>query len=291
MPEFKPFPVNKLFEISTIYTIYFFSLQDDFLEEEEHHNFWELIYAHTGKIYIKADDETIYLQEGDIFIHKPNQRHALFGDNKNSSRIFIASFECQSPDMLYFVNKLLKATDANRALIQSIISVAKSTFEFVENTSGIHNPILLENSFPGNLQILSSKIEQLLLNIYSQNRTKNIRPYLSKDSFNDPIIVFVIDFLDSHIFEDFTTKDIAKALNFSVSHITSYFKTRTHYSIIEYFNILKIEKARTLLKDASMNIAQISRELNFCDQHYFSTVFKKYMKMTPREYRRIVSAQ
>lgn len=289
MTNYVPFPVQKYFEISNIYSVYYFSIQHDFFEEEEHHNFWELIYADAGRIFITADDETIYLQEGDIFIHKPNQKHALRGDNQNSSRIFIVSFECQSPDMLYFVNKLLKATDTDRAFIRSILTVAKSTFEWVENKPLIHTLTKLENAFPGNFQILSNTIELLLLNIYSQTQSKNIRPYLSKDLFDDPVIVSVIDYLENHIFEDFTTNDIAKTLNFSVSRITSYFKTRTHYSIIEYFNILKIEKAKILLKDTNKNIAQISRELNFCDQHYFSTVFKKYMKITPREYKKIVS--
>lgn len=288
MIEYVPFPVVKYFDIENIYTVYYFSIKNDFVEEEEHHDFWELIYADSGKIYLSADDETIYLREGDIFIHKPNQSHSLRGDNQNSPRIFIASFECHSPEMLFFVNKLFRADETDKKLIHSIIASAKSTFEWVENKPDFHPIVKIENAFPGNMQILSNTLELLLLNIYAEKQSKIIRPFLSKELYDDSVIVSVIDFLDSNIFNEFTVSDIAKKLNFSVSHLSSYFKTKTHYSITEYFNLLKLEKAKILLKEANKNIAEVSRELNYCDQHYFSTVFKKYMKMTPREYRKTV---
>ncbi len=283
-----PFAVKKYFEIENIYSVYYFNINQDFIEEPEHHDFWELIYADSGKIYVCADDETIYLREGDVFIHKPNQKHSLRGDNQNSSRIFITSFECHSPEMLFFVNKLFRANEQDRSLIHSIISAAKSTFEWIENKPEIHPLVKLKNAFPGNMQVLSNTIELLLLDIYSQKQSQIIRPFLFKELYDDPIIISVIDFLDNSIFSEFTTADVAKKLNFSVSYLSSYFKNQTHYSITEYFNMLKLEKAKILLKEANKSIAEVSRELNYCDQHYFSTVFKKYMKMTPMEYKKTV---
>ena len=67
--------------------------------------------------------------------------------------------------------------------------------------------------------------------------------------------------------------------------INEYFKQHLNMTPIEYINYLKIEKAKYYLDSSSMKIIDISNELNFSNQHYFSKVFKDYTGMTPSQYK------
>ena len=67
--------------------------------------------------------------------------------------------------------------------------------------------------------------------------------------------------------------------------INDYFKHHLNMTPIEYINYLKIEKAKYYLDSSSMKIIDISNELNFSNQHYFSKVFKDHTGMTPSQYK------
>ena len=54
---------------------------------------------------------------------------------------------------------------------------------------------------------------------------------------------------------------------------------------MQYFNNLKIQSACQMLDFTHMNIKEISVQLAFEDQFYFSRVFKKETGLAPQEYR------
>ena len=63
------------------------------------------------------------------------------------------------------------------------------------------------------------------------------------------------------------------------------FKKETGQTFINYLNNYKIERSKDLLKNTNMTLLDISLEVGFNNQSYYSTIFKKYTNMTPHEYR------
>ena len=63
------------------------------------------------------------------------------------------------------------------------------------------------------------------------------------------------------------------------------FKKETGQTFINYLNNYKIERSKDLLKNTNMTLLNISLEVGFNNQSYYSTIFKKYTNMTPQEYR------
>jgi AraC-like DNA-binding protein len=57
----------------------------------------------------------------------------------------------------------------------------------------------------------------------------------------------------------------------------------------DYISKVRIEKAEALLKDRELSISQIALEVGFPDQSYFTKVFKKIEKCTPKAFRQNVS--
>ena len=63
------------------------------------------------------------------------------------------------------------------------------------------------------------------------------------------------------------------------------FKKETGQTFINYLHNYKIEKSKNLLENTNMTLLDISLEVGFNNQSYYSTIFKKYTNMTPLEYR------
>ena len=56
-------------------------------------------------------------------------------------------------------------------------------------------------------------------------------------------------------------------------------------SVMNYFKKIKIERAKTLLRNSNKSILEISTTLGFCDQGHFTKTFKSIEGITPTEYK------
>ncbi|MDD2312114.1 MAG: AraC family transcriptional regulator [Petrimonas sp.] len=80
-------------------------------------------------------------------------------------------------------------------------------------------------------------------------------------------------------------KEIAINLGISYSLFRKVFKEYTGYSPAQYFQELKLRKAKEMLTECNHTIKEIAFELNFSSYEYFLSFFKKKVNMTPMEYR------
>ena len=79
--------------------------------------------------------------------------------------------------------------------------------------------------------------------------------------------------------------ELCERVNFSASYISRYFKRECGYSINQYFIMMKIEEAKRLIRQTHMSFFEISEKLMLTNSHYFSTLFKKHVGMTPTQYK------
>lgn len=79
--------------------------------------------------------------------------------------------------------------------------------------------------------------------------------------------------------------DIANEFNISEEHFCRIFKEYTGYRPLEYVNLVKIQKAKELLKNTNYSIGEISAQAGYESHSYFTLLFKKYTGITPIEYR------
>lgn len=93
-------------------------------------------------------------------------------------------------------------------------------------------------------------------------------------------------FLNKNLDKSFRADEIAERFNYSSSYLFNLFKKRTGYSLIHFFNLKKIQKGCEYLKYTDLSIKEISFKLGFHDPLYFSRMFKKYMSVPPRKYRK-----
>jgi two-component system, response regulator YesN len=81
--------------------------------------------------------------------------------------------------------------------------------------------------------------------------------------------------------------EIAKYCNFSRFHFSHRFKKEVGLSVMDFFNKLRIDKSLFYLEMTDFTVQEISNQVGFTDSSYFSRIFKKYIKSSPSEYRRL----
>ncbi len=281
---FQPHSIVKALEIPKIYSVFFFQLNKNFIKKPESHDFWEFVYAYSGSVTIEADGIPLRLQEGDMFIHHPNQSHCLNRSKVASSKVFIASFDLKFSNSSFFNDKIFTASPVDRYYINTIIDMSKSTFQISYKTQNQMILIASETEFGGD-QIVANLIELLLLNIYRQNKKEIAELTPIEKNYSDEIVQQMIQYIENHIEEKPDIKEMARLTNYSRSTLAMRFKYATNHSVTEYHHLLLIDRSKELLKKTDKNINQIARDLNFCNQHYFSNLFKRYTQMTPSDYR------
>jgi AraC family transcriptional regulator of arabinose operon len=95
-----------------------------------------------------------------------------------------------------------------------------------------------------------------------------------------------VDFMKEHLREPLRVATLAALVNLSRSHFTTSFRRVTGYAPVSYLNHLRMQHAVQLLNTTDLPIKQISDQLGFSDQFYFSRAFSKMHSHSPSEHRR-----
>lgn len=287
--DYSQYRIQKEIAIDAITSIHYFEFDDGFEDEPEAHEPWELVYVDRGVCAVVADGETLVLNQGEMYFHKPNETHKLQSVKGNAPNIFIVTFLSSSPAMRYFEGKRLGASMSTKQHISAILHEASGTFDFPLNNPKMQ---LLtpkrEGALWGGEQSILIRLELMLIEIIRRNRYYAAKPmmYFSKETVTDPFAKRVIAFMEERLYGRFTMDEVSRALSFSKTYISKNFSKATGYSVGDYFSMMKINEAKRLIRESGYNFYEISEMLMFSNSHYFSTIFKKQTGMTPSQYKK-----
>ena len=96
----------------------------------------------------------------------------------------------------------------------------------------------------------------------------------------------MVQFLNEHYNEQIKLKDLAKQFYINKNYACFLFKKHTDMTYSEYLNTIRMNKARELLVDTSLSIAEVSERAGYSDYFYFSKLFKRIYGMTPAQFRK-----
>ena len=98
-------------------------------------------------------------------------------------------------------------------------------------------------------------------------------------------------YITNHYSEKILLKDIAEQAYLNPVYLSICFKKETGVNIVEYINEYRIERAKEFLMQVDLSIAEISEKVGFKTPRYFTSIFKRYMEMTPAEYRKKIAGR
>lgn len=108
---------------------------------------------------------------------------------------------------------------------------------------------------------------------------------LKRINYKGKLIDDIKTYIKENLAEDLTLAKVADQAHMSLNYISSFFKKETGYTIIDYLTLLRIERAKELLKGTNLRINEISKQVGYENQRYFCQVFKKTTGQTAKAYR------
>lgn len=101
-----------------------------------------------------------------------------------------------------------------------------------------------------------------------------------------PIVLEVEKYIEKYYGdEDLSIEKVSNKLGISQTYLTRLLKKELGMNFIDYLTYIRIQNSIELMKEPSIKIYEISRLVGYSTQHYFSSVFKKHMGMSPNDYR------
>jgi len=92
-------------------------------------------------------------------------------------------------------------------------------------------------------------------------------------------------YIDSHFGKDISLEDVSRSVDISPYYFSKLFKDETGENFIEYLTNVRIQEAKHLLQNRKLSIKEVCVDSGYSDPNYFSRIFKKYVGVTPSEYR------
>lgn len=134
-------------------------------------------------------------------------------------------------------------------------------------------------------QILSSQIKSFKDASHTHHDNLTIQILEGIEKYYD-----YIDFVKKYISENYSTtiyiSDLAEYTNLSASYLSDLFKRKVGISFTEYLVKFRLNKAIELMISTNLKLVEIANSVGYPDYAQFNKIFKKYMKKSPKDYRK-----
>ncbi len=282
--------MHKEIHIDSIITLHYFEYMKNFTFQGEAHDFWEFLYIDNGTVSVRSDDTWMTLNTGDIIFHQPNEFHAIKSIGKNSPNLVVISFICHSPSMKHFVHKSYTLSSEERTLISHIISEGRQTFSTPMHVPTIEQVQIKDNTPFASQQLIILYLELFLITCIRNHQESTVsdsaipKESPEKQSARQDRLERIIEYMELRICEQIRLTDICNEFSISRSSLQALFHDAKECGAIDYFNTMKIQRAKEIIREGTMNFTEIAYFLSYSSLPYFSKQFKAATGMSPSEY-------
>lgn len=113
---------------------------------------------------------------------------------------------------------------------------------------------------------------------------KRMRSIRKKTMYSKAIIL-CLEYIYTNLHTKITLEVLAEQANLSPTYLSKLFHKEVGVSVSQYITQKRIEAAEKMLRYTDFSSAEIANCLCFCSESHFISTFKRYVKVTPREYR------
>jgi AraC-like DNA-binding protein/ASC-1-like (ASCH) protein len=96
-------------------------------------------------------------------------------------------------------------------------------------------------------------------------------------------------YLDENYMRDMNITDVADYLDISYSYLSKIFRTIKGITLTDHLNKVRIEKSKEYLENTFLTLNEIAEKVGYNNVQSYQRFFKKYMNITPGDYRRLHS--
>jgi AraC-like DNA-binding protein len=251
------------------------------------HDYMEITWIERGTGVFLIGKKKYPVESGDIFLNGNTEFHVLESDYSNLLRVISLYF---LPELLYrpggnlFDFEYLKPFyNLNIEFSHRIVHGAPVIVQIVDlieqiqaGITGRHEHYKMEakNALCEILLLLVRHYGQFVVNEgeYQERRQKLAR------------LQQIFNHLQERYQERITLARLAKIACMSESYLCRFFKNTTSYTLKEYLQRIRIDRAKELLIAGKFPITQVGLEVGFESHSYFDRIFRRLNGVSPREF-------
>nr|MBQ8245417.1 helix-turn-helix domain-containing protein [Oscillospiraceae bacterium] len=232
------------------------------------HNALEVVLLTRGKLTALCDSIRVTLEKGDLFIAFPSQVHGYENSQNTEGFVLIV------PMMPYLEG------------FRGVLGHKKPAFPVLRKNQWQDTSLdtllqmaLFDKDHPdrkvmqGYIMTLTGKI----LSLYPlRERSKG-----DSDGLRE-----LLTYINDHFREPLSRGDIARAVGYNESYVSHLFADTLHTTLTDYITTLRLDEAKSLLRDTDRTVSDIAGSLGFGSIRSFNRTFLRHTGMTPTQYRR-----
>ena len=254
------------------------------------HNYIELAYVVSGKLYHHIDGEKVLLSKGDfIFLNYEDIHQYKLQSGKTAYLIncaFLPSFlnstltdcrdfnKCLSSPPFFFSKEFLRENPCRHVFKDSKDKRVRYLLE----------DMIKEYNSPssGNEEIIRSHLKEIIIRAMRQI-SGDIEE--SRDSFVAKALRYASD---NMAVADLSINKLAESEGISRQHASKKFKDATGKSFGEHLSFLRINYCCEIIAKSNRQMTEIAEEAGYRDMNTFYRHFKNITGITPGEYKKSV---
>lgn len=253
------------------------------------HEYFELVYVYSGSATYEVEDQQFTVGENDLIVVNGNLFHGLAKVQQPTFRAVV----------LYFHPDILCATDSSSEQAQYLMPFLLQDNGFphvVRNEAGLSTRVFqlmekIREELPaitdGQRLLARASLEVILVTLINHyNRQFAVAEAFQKRQRALERLRPLFNYIEHHYARQITLADATAIVKMSKPHFMRCFKRATGQSFDRYLNRFRIAKAQVLLESSDLSIADVGQQVGFCYQSYFGLVFRRLVRLTPREYRK-----
>lgn len=231
----------------------------------------------SGELIITLNQKRIIAKPGSIVVVNPYDMHTGFS-GENGVKCYAVMFDA---DRLYNDSTFTK--EHLIPLREQIIVLS----DYIEDNDIINEIDRLIEFSNSNSPCLMGSVYMLLGIFFSKGYYSSKIKIPTNEKFYE-----IVDYINKYVgHEDGHTVDLsvpglARKFGYNKSYMCRKFKEYTGFTITNYVNLLRLEKAQVLLSTTDRPISVISYRSGFNDLVYFSHCFKKQFGVSPATFRK-----
>lgn len=253
------------------------------------HHSVEIMYVMEGSCTIALEEASVSMKKGEFIFIDADLMHRLLVDSGKSCRMLNVEFTFDEPSGV--CPTLREVVMENPAL--ALLLEERRPFFVLKDTGEVFHTLkslvleLDEQGDEGNMMV------QLLLSqlMIRMGRLASDTWHSSDQQPIDEHITGALQYLQHHYDCDIQVKDVAASVGLHPGYLHRLFKAQTGQSVMEYLTALRVDKAKMLLAQTEIPVAEIPDYIGVNSRPYFNVIFKKNTGTTPAQYRRTFEKQ
>jgi AraC-like DNA-binding protein len=221
------------------------------------HQSWSLAYIEFGNENISFENSNFIVNKNALVLIPPYSLHKNWG-NKNNAWTYKALYI--SNDVILNVSKRINADYSYLASIPYFITYCNNQFEINEKS-------IFEN------------LENLFLGVLNDDKQSKFKRN-NQEPFED-----ILYYLSQNYKDSITLDTLEKKFKINKYKLLKNFKKKIGLTPLEYQTAIRIENSKQLFY-TEIPLVEIALESGFYDQSHFTHSFKKYVGVTPGNYKK-----